>query len=92
MFTNYLHINCAEYGLNNDLIHLKQYVLSAWHTAILLQSLLTWFSACNEIRVLAFYIHMICSETGFKHNLRLITYFVCLRLAYYLYWIWTGNM
>jgi len=28
IIANYLHLNCAEYGLKNDLIHLKEYVLS----------------------------------------------------------------
>jgi hypothetical protein len=66
----------------NDLIHLKEYVLSAWLTAILWQSLLTWLTESDKIRVLAFDIHLICSEYGFKHNLRQIKKFVCLRLTY----------
>ena len=35
-----------------------------------------------EIRVLAFDTQLICSEYGFKHNMRQIKNFVCLRLAY----------
>jgi len=37
----------------NDLIHLKEYVLSTWHTANLWQSLLTKVTASDEIRVFA---------------------------------------
>jgi len=69
-------------GYKNDLIHLKEYVLGPWHTANLWQSLLTCLTAKNEIRVLAFDIHLICSEYGLKHNLRQIKKFLCLRLAY----------
>jgi len=69
-------------GYKNDLIHLKEYVLNAWHTAILWKSLLTWLTASDEIRVWAFDIHLICSEYRFKYNLRQIKYFVCLILAY----------
>jgi len=39
-------------------------------------------TASDEIRALAFDIHLISSEYGFKHNLRQIKKFVCLRLAY----------
>jgi len=69
-------------GNKHDLIHLKEYALSAWHTVILEQSLLTWLTANDEIRVLAFDIHLICSDNGFKHNMRQIKEFVCLRLSY----------
>jgi len=33
IITKFLHLNCAEYELKNDLIHLKMYVLGAWPTA-----------------------------------------------------------
>jgi len=56
-------------GYKNDLIHLKEYVLSVWQTTILWKSLLTWLTASDEIRVLSFDIHFISSEYGFKHNL-----------------------
>jgi len=69
-------------GYKYDLIHLKEYMLSTWHTAILWQSLLTCLTGSNEIRVLVFDIHLICSEYGFKHNLRQIKEFVCSRFAY----------
>ena len=69
-------------GYKYDLIHLKEYMLSTWHTAILWQSLLTCLNGSDENRVLAFEIQLICSEYGFKHNLRLIKEFVFLRLAY----------
>ena len=55
-------------GYKNDLIHLKVYVLRAWHTANLFQSLLIWLTATDEIRVLAFDIHLICSEYVLKHD------------------------
>jgi len=68
-------------GYKNDLILHKVCVLSAWHPAILLQSLLTWATASDEIPVLAFDIHMTISKFGFKHNLRLIKKFVFLSLS-----------
>ena len=57
----------------NDLIHLREYVLTAF---ILWHSLLKWLTAGDEIRVFAFDIHFICSRYGFKHNLRQIMKFV----------------
>jgi len=68
-------------GKNNDLIHLKRYVLGSWQSVILWKSLLTWLTASDEIRVLEFDIKFICSEYGSKHNMRQIKKFVCLRLA-----------
>jgi len=59
-------------GYKNDLIHLKVYVLSVWHTTILWQSLLTWLTASDGIRVLSFDIHLTSSEYWFKHNLNQI--------------------
>jgi hypothetical protein len=67
----------------NVLIHLIGYVLGAWHTAILWQSLLTWLTASDEIRVFTFDIHFICSEYGIKHNLQKMK-FLYLRLAFFL--------
>jgi len=66
----------------NNWIHLKGYVLSAWNTSNLWQSLITWLTASDEILELAFDTHIISSEYGLKHNLRQIKKFVCLRLAY----------
>jgi hypothetical protein len=63
-------------GYKNDLIHLKEYVFSVWHTTILWQSLLTWLTASDESRVLSFDIHLTSSEYGFKHNLSQIMKFV----------------
>ena len=63
-------------GYKNDLIHLKEYLLSLWYTTILWQSLLTWLTASDEIRVLSFDIHLTSSEYGFKHNLSPIKKFV----------------
>jgi len=40
-------------GYKNDLIYHEGYVLSVWHTTILWQSLLTWITASDEIRVLS---------------------------------------
>jgi len=60
----------------HDLIHPEKYVLRAWHKVIQWQSLWTWVTASDEIRVFAFDIHLICSEYGFKHNLRKIMEFV----------------
>jgi len=57
-------------------------VLHAWYKVILWQSLLKWLTGRDEILVLAFDIHLICSEYGFKHNMRQIKKIVCLRLAY----------
>jgi len=57
-------------------------VLRGWHKVILCQSQLTWLTASDEIRVLAFDMHLICSEYGFKHNLRQIKKFVCVHLVY----------
>jgi len=68
-------------GYKNVLIHHRGYVLGACHTANQWKSLLKWLTACDEIRVFTFDIHLICSENGFIHNLRK-TKFVCLRLAY----------
>jgi len=74
-------------GYKNDLLHLKVYVLFLWHTTILWQSLLTWLTAIDEIRVLSFDIHLTFSEYGFKHNLRQIKKFVrFVLLPVYLYW------
>jgi len=56
-------------GYKNDLIHLKVYVLSVWHTTIQWQSLLTRLTASDEIRGLSFDIQIIPSEYGFKRNL-----------------------
>ena len=39
-------------------------------------------NASDEIRVLAFDIHFICSEYGFKHNLGQNKVFVYVRLAH----------
>jgi len=39
-------------------------------------------TAIDEICVLAFDIHLICSEYGLKHNLRQNKKLVCLRLSY----------
>jgi len=64
-------------GYKNDLIHLKEYVLSCWHTTILWRSLLTWLTESDEIRVLSFDIHLTSSEYVFKHNLSQIKKFVC---------------
>jgi len=69
-------------GYKNDLIHLKEDVISVWHTTILWQSLLTWLSASDEIRVLSLDIHLTSSEYGFKHNLRQIKKLGAVRLAY----------
>ena len=80
IITNYLHINCGEYG--KKILNPPQ---SAWHTAILWQSMLTWLNAIDEIRVLTFDIHLIYSEYGFKHNLHQINKLVCLHLAYCLW-------
>jgi len=51
-------------GYKNDLIHLKKYLLNFWHTIILWQSLLTWHTASDEIRVLSFDIQLTSSEYG----------------------------
>jgi len=72
-------------GYKNDLIHLKGYVFCSCHTTILLHSLLTCLTASDEIRVLAFDIHLVCSEYGFKHNLLLIKKCVCLSFSYGLF-------
>jgi len=80
-------------GYINELIHLKVYVLSVWHTTILWQSLLTWLTASDEIRVISFDIHSTSSVYGFKHNMSKIKKFVCfVWLTVYLYWTWTGIM
>jgi len=69
-------------GYKNDLIHLKEYVLSVWHTTILWQSLLTWLTASDEIRVFSFDIHLTSSEYGIKHNLSQIKKLGVFRLTY----------
>jgi len=79
-------------GYKNYLIHLKGYVLSVWHTTIQWQSLLSWLTTSDEIRVLSFDIHLTSSEYGFKLNLSQIKELGLFRLAYYLYWTWTGIM
>ena len=58
IIANYLHFNVLNMGYKNDLIHLKEDVLSLWYTTILWQSLLTWLTASDEIRVLLFDIHL----------------------------------
>ena len=65
----------------NDLIHLKEYLLSLWYTTILWQSLLSWLTASDEIRLLSFDIHLTTSEYGFKHNLSQIKKFVFFLLS-----------
>jgi len=82
IITNNLHLNSAGVCYKHDLVHLKEYVLSAFLTVILRQSLLTWLTDSNIIRVLAFDNHLICSEYGIKNNMSQIKKFVCLRLAY----------
>jgi len=80
-------------GYKNYLIHLKEYVLCVWHTIILWQSLLQWLTAGDEIRVLAFNIHLICSEYRFKYNLLQIKKIVCFAwITVSLYWTWAGIM
>jgi len=69
-------------GYKNYLIHLIEYVLSVWHMTILWQSLLTWLTASDEIRVLSFDIHLNSSEYGFKHKLSQIKKFGVFCLAY----------
>ena len=71
-------------GYKNVLIHLTEYVLGAWNTAIQWQRL----TASDEFSVFTFDIYLICSEYGFKHNLRKMKY-VCLRLAF---WLSVQNM
>jgi len=81
IIANNLHLSCAEYGLQtwfNSPIKVRV----TRFTYILWQSLLTWLTASDEIRVLAIVIQLIRSEYGFKHNLPQIKKFVCLRLAY----------
>jgi len=68
-------------GFKNDLIHLKEYLLSLWHTTNLKQTLLSWLTTSDEIRVLTFDLHLTSSEDGFKHYLSQIKKFV-FRLAY----------
>jgi len=63
-------------GYKNDLIYLKVYMLGSWCTDNLWPRLLTWLTAYDEIRVLAFDIQLICSEYGLKHNLGQIKRFV----------------
>jgi len=70
-------LSVPDIGYKNVLKRLTDYVLGAWHTAILWQRL----TASDEIRVFTFDIHLIWSEYGFKHNLRKMK-FVCLRLAF----------
>jgi len=69
-------------GYKNDVIHLKEYLLSVWHTTILWQTLLTWLSASDEVRVLASDIHLTSSEYGFKHNLNQIKELGVIRLDF----------
>jgi len=78
-------------GYINDLMHLKFYVLNVNIRPFLRQSLITWLTASDEIRVLPFDIELICSEYGFKHNMRQMKELVCFAwLTVYLYWIWNG--
>jgi len=69
-------------GYKNDLNLIKEYVLSVCHTSILWQSLLTWLTASDEIRVLSFDIQLSISEYWFKHNLSQIKKLSVFRLTY----------
>jgi len=77
IIANYLHLNCAEYGLQKWFKPPQRVRVNLWHTTILWQSLLTWLTASDVIRVLSFDIHLSSSEYGFKHNLGQIKKFVC---------------
>jgi len=69
-------------GYKNNWMHLKVYVLNLWHTTILWQSLLTWLTASDEIRVSSFDIHITSSEYGFKQILSQMKNLGVVRLAY----------
>ena len=76
-------------GYKNVLIHRTEYVLGAWHKAILWQSLLTWLNASDEIRVCTFDMRLICSEYGFNITCEEINLCVYDWFSVYQFRIWT---
>jgi len=58
---NNLHLNCGEYGLQAWFNPPQRVRVLAFDIQPMWQSLLTRLTASDEIRVLAFDIHLICS-------------------------------
>ena len=84
IITNKLHSKYAEYRLRTWFNPSQSSCFGAWHSAYLLQSLLTWLIAREQIRVLVFDIYFINSDYAFKDNLGQINIYMYLRFAHWL--------
>jgi len=83
--TNYLHLNCVEYGLQKwfnppHRLRVKRLTYSHSVTKPVNMTRYKWWNSCIGI--------FISSEYGFKHNLHQINKFVCLKCIWSLQCIW----